>query len=93
MHVRVTSSGAGMGTEARTLFNLGIITDLSLRGPQLNLQRDPRWGRCVKHASTRNAARRHRKVTARTLLSIVKIGQIFGPYPFASTSPFDVQRL
>jgi beta-glucosidase-like glycosyl hydrolase len=36
--------GAAMGLEARTLWNTkgGV---LSLRGPQLNLQRDPRWGR------------------------------------------------
>ena len=35
--------GEAMGNEGRALFNLGIINDLSLRGPQLNLQRDPRW--------------------------------------------------
>ena len=37
--------GVAMGTEARTLWNLNIIQDLSLRGPQVNIQRDPRWGR------------------------------------------------
>jgi len=37
--------GAAMGTEGRVLWNLGIINDLSLRGPQVNIQRDPRWGR------------------------------------------------
>ena len=37
--------GRAMGTEGRTLWNLGITKDLSLRGPQVNIQRDPRWGR------------------------------------------------
>ena len=37
--------GIAMGTEARVLWNLNIINDLSLRGPQVNIQRDPRWGR------------------------------------------------
>ena len=37
--------GEAMGTEARVLWNLGILNDLSLRGPQVNIQRDPRWGR------------------------------------------------
>jgi hypothetical protein len=35
--------GRAMGTEGRTLWNLGITKDLSLRGPQVNIQRDPRW--------------------------------------------------
>jgi hypothetical protein len=34
--------GSAMGDEGRVLFNLGIINELSLRGPQINLQRDPR---------------------------------------------------
>lgn len=37
--------GHAMGVEGRALFNLGMTSDLSLRGPQLNIQRDPRWGR------------------------------------------------
>ena len=37
--------GLAIGTEARVLYNLGITADLSLRGPQVNIQRDPRWGR------------------------------------------------
>ena len=37
------SIGAAIGTEGRTLFNLGLLHgELSLRGPQVNLQRDPR---------------------------------------------------
>ena len=36
--------GAAIGLEARTLWNTQGGA-LSLRGPQLNLQRDPRWGR------------------------------------------------
>lgn len=39
------SIGEAMGTEGRVLWNLGIVNDLSLRGPQVNIQRDPRWGR------------------------------------------------
>ena len=39
------SIGRAMGTEGRVLWNLGIVNDLSLRGPQVNIQRDPRWGR------------------------------------------------
>ena len=31
--------------QGRVLWNLGIVNDLSLRGPQVNIQRDPRWGR------------------------------------------------
>jgi len=38
-------TGRAMGTEGRVLWNLGVISDLSLRGPQVNIQRDPRWGR------------------------------------------------
>ena len=37
--------GEAMATEGRVLFNLGLSADLSLRGPQVNVQRDPRWGR------------------------------------------------
>lgn len=40
------ATGRAMGTEGRVLWNLGIIQDLSLRGPQVNIQRDPRW--CVR---------------------------------------------
>lgn len=37
------SIGAAIGTEGRALFNLGLLHgELSLRGPQVNLQRDPR---------------------------------------------------
>eukprot|EP00039_Didymoeca_costata_P015425 m.262431 g.262431 ORF g.262431 m.262431 type:complete len:869 (+) comp16222_c1_seq24:245-2851(+) len=43
--------GQVMGLEGRVLFNLGIINTLSLRGPQMNLQRDPRWGRNSNSAS------------------------------------------
>ena len=39
------SIGRAMGTEGRVLWNLGISDDLSYRGPQVNIQRDPRWGR------------------------------------------------
>lgn len=34
--------GAALGMEARTLFNIGLNKALTVRGPQLNLQRDPR---------------------------------------------------
>lgn len=36
------ATGEAMGTEGRVLWNLGILNDLSLRGPQVNIQRDPR---------------------------------------------------
>ena len=38
-----THIGEAMGTEGRVLWNLGLVNDLSLRGPQVNIQRDPRW--------------------------------------------------
>jgi pre-mRNA-splicing factor SYF2/beta-D-xylosidase 4 len=34
-----------MADEGRVLFNLGITGGLWFTGPQLNIQRDPRWGR------------------------------------------------
>jgi hypothetical protein len=34
------ATGEAMGTEGRVLWNLGIVNDLSLRGPQVNIQRD-----------------------------------------------------
>lgn len=37
--------GTAMGMEGRTLFNLGVVDMLSYRGPQVNIQHDPRWGR------------------------------------------------
>lgn len=37
--------GAAMALEGRVLFNQGASTSLSMRGPQLNLQRSPKWGR------------------------------------------------
>jgi hypothetical protein len=33
-----TAIGEAIGTEARVLWNLGILDDLSLRGPQVNIQ-------------------------------------------------------
>jgi beta-glucosidase-like glycosyl hydrolase len=37
--------GAAMADEGRVLFNAGITKSLFFTGPQLNIQRDPRWGR------------------------------------------------
>eukprot|EP00730_Choanoeca_flexa_P016201 TRINITY_DN7606_c0_g1_i3.p1 TRINITY_DN7606_c0_g1~~TRINITY_DN7606_c0_g1_i3.p1 ORF type:complete len:786 (+),score=190.70 TRINITY_DN7606_c0_g1_i3:3-2360(+) len=37
--------GHAMAVEGRVLFNLGISDSITMRGPQLNMQRDPRWGR------------------------------------------------
>ena len=37
--------GAAMADEGRVLFNVGITGGLWFTGPQLNIQRDPRWGR------------------------------------------------
>ena len=37
--------GAAMADEGRVLFNAGITKSLYFTGPQLNIQRDPRWGR------------------------------------------------
>jgi len=62
-------TGRAMGTEGRTLFNLGAINELSLRGPQVNIQRDPRWGRnsnspseeCVLPAACCPGCRRRRR--------------------------------
>lgn len=49
--------GAAMADEGRVLFNAGITKSLYFTGPQLNVQRDPRWGRnsnrfvhkCISH--------------------------------------------
>ena len=37
--------GKAQGDEARWAYDNGYLAGLHLRGPQLNLQRDPRWGR------------------------------------------------
>ena len=37
--------GKAQGDEARWAYNHGYIGGIHLRGPQLNPQRDPRWGR------------------------------------------------
>ena len=37
--------GAAMGDEGRILFNVGKVQSLLFTGPQLDIQRDPRWGR------------------------------------------------
>ena len=38
--------GRAQGREARWAYEHGYLAGLHLRGPQLNPQRDPRWGRC-----------------------------------------------
>ena len=38
--------GRAQGDEARWAYDHGMLAGLHLRGPQLNPQRDPRWGRC-----------------------------------------------
>ena len=40
-----TAVGAAMADEGRILFNAGKLKSLYFTGPQLNIQRDPRWGR------------------------------------------------
>ena len=40
------SVGRAQGREARWAYEHGYLAGLHLRGPQLNPQRDPRWGRC-----------------------------------------------
>ena len=42
--------GAAMADEGRVLFNAGITQSLFFTGPQLNIQRDPRWGRNSTHS-------------------------------------------
>ena len=63
--------GLAIGTEARVLYNLGITRDLSLRGPQVNLQRDPRWGR------NSNSPSEDPLVTARYGVNLVRMAKMF----------------
>ena len=46
--------GSAMSDESRWAYNNGYIGGVHMRGPQLNPQRDPRWGQCILQPATRS---------------------------------------